>query len=267
MTRLDGVEMDYDRFLSIVARGAGVDAAAAERATRDVVVTLARRIHRGPLAEVTRHAPEPTRGWFSPKYPRETFDDEEFVRRVATAQEVDVDSAARRVRAVFYALSRAIPADALDPLVAELPKDFDPLLGPARRPPPPWPVGEFLDRVADRAGVDRDIAARATEATLEILAERITGGEVRDLIHELPVELHPPLERGRGKKASDGLARKMTLDEFVIRIAERERVPAEVAREHARAVLSTTRDAVLPKEFHDIASELPRIYVEELCYP
>jgi uncharacterized protein (DUF2267 family) len=44
-------------------------------------------------------------------------------------------------------------------------------------------------------------------------------------------------------------------------------VPAEVAREHARAVLSTTRDAVLPKEFHDIASELPRIYVEELCYP
>jgi uncharacterized protein (DUF2267 family) len=215
MTRLDGVEMDYDRFLSIVARGAGIDAVAAERATRDVVVTLARRIHRGPLAEVTRHAPEPTRGWFSPKYPRETFDDEEFVRRVATAQEVDVDSAARRVRAVFYALSRAIPADALDPLVAELPKDFDPLLGPARRPPPPWPVGEFLDRVADRAGVDRDIAARATEATL----------------------------------------------------AERERVPAEVAREHARAVLSTTRDAVLPKEFHDIASELPRIYVEELCYP
>jgi uncharacterized protein (DUF2267 family) len=59
----------------------------------------------------------------------------------------------------------------------------------------------------------------------------------------------------------------MTLDEFVTRIAERERVPAEVAREHARAVLSTTRDAVLPKEFHDIASELPRIYVEELCYP
>jgi uncharacterized protein (DUF2267 family) len=132
MTRLDGVEMDYDRFLSIVARGAGVDAVAAERATRDVVVTLARRIHRGPRAEVTRHAPEPTRGWFSPKYPREAFDDEEFVRRVATAQEVDVDSAARRVRAVFYALSRAIPADALDPLVAELPKDFDPRPGPAR---------------------------------------------------------------------------------------------------------------------------------------
>jgi hypothetical protein len=66
--------MDYDRFLSIVAREAGVDAAVAERATRDVVVTLAHRIQRGPLAEVTRHAPEPTRRWFSPKYPRETFD-------------------------------------------------------------------------------------------------------------------------------------------------------------------------------------------------
>jgi uncharacterized protein (DUF2267 family) len=265
MARLDGVDMDYDRFLSIVAREAGVDTAVAERATRDVVVTLAHRIQRGPLAEVTRHAPEPTRRWFSPKYPRETFDAEEFVHRVATAQGVDTDSAARRVRALFYALSRAIPADALDPVVAELPRDFDPLLGPARRPPPPWPVEEFLDRVADRAGVDRDLAARATEATLEILAERIAGGEVRDLMHELPVSLHPPLERGT--KASGGLARKMSLDEFVARIAEREGVPPEVARGHARAVLSTVRDAVLPKEFHDIAAELPRVYLTELCYP
>jgi uncharacterized protein (DUF2267 family) len=211
--------MDYDRFLSIVAREAGVDAAVAERATRDVVVTLAHRIQRGPLAEVTRHAPEPTRRWFSPKYPRETFDAEEFVHRVATAQGVDTDSAARRVRAVFHGVSRAIPADVLDPLVAELPHDFGPLLGSARRPPPPWPVEEFLARVADRAGVDRDLAARATEATLEILAERIAGGEVRDLMHELPVELHPPLERG--KKASGGLARKMSLEVFVARIAAR----------------------------------------------
>jgi uncharacterized protein (DUF2267 family) len=125
-------------------------------------------------------------------------------------------------------------------------------------------VEEFLARVADRAGVDRDLAARATEATLEILAERIAGGEVRDLMHELPVELHPPLERG--KKASGGLARKMSLEVFVARIAARGGA-AEVARGHARAVLSTVRDAVLPKEFHDIAAELPRVYIAELCYP
>ncbi|NMH99297.1 DUF2267 domain-containing protein [Pseudonocardia acidicola] len=257
--------MDYDRFLSIVAREAGVDHDTAERATRDVVVALAHRAHEGPLAEVTRHAPEPMRPWFSPKHPRETFDAEELVRRVAEKENLDIAQAARRVRAVFYALSRAIPADVLDPLVAELPKDFDPLLGPARRPAPPWPIEEFLSRVADRAGIDLEAAARATEATLEILAERIAGGEVRDLSRELPPELHPPLQRG--DEASGGLATRMTLDEFVERIAKREDVPVDVARVHARAVLSTVRDAVQPKEFHDLASELPRVYIDELCYP
>jgi uncharacterized protein (DUF2267 family) len=59
----------------------------------------------------------------------------------------------------------------------------------------------------------------------------------------------------------------MSLEVFVARIAEREGVPPEVARGHARAVLSTVRDAVLPKEFHDIAAELPRVYIAELCYP
>jgi uncharacterized protein (DUF2267 family) len=36
------------------------------------------------------------------------------------------------------------------------------------------------------AGVGREVAERATQATLETLAERIAGGEVDDLISRLP---------------------------------------------------------------------------------
>jgi uncharacterized protein (DUF2267 family) len=59
----------------------------------------------------------------------------------------------------------------------------------------------------------------------------------------------------------------MSLDEFVRRIAEREGVPVDVARAHARAVLNTVRDAVVAKEWHDIESELPRSYLAELAEP
>ena len=44
-------------------------------------------------------------------------------------------------------------------------------------------------------------------------------------------------------------------------------MPVDVARAHARAVLNTVRDAVLPKEWHDISSELPNSYLEELAEP
>jgi uncharacterized protein (DUF2267 family) len=59
----------------------------------------------------------------------------------------------------------------------------------------------------------------------------------------------------------------MPLEEFVRRIAEREGVPVEIARDHARAVMNTVRDAVLAKEWHDISSELPRSYLQELAEP
>ncbi len=61
------------------------------------------------------------------------------------------------------------------PLVAELPKNFSPLLlrGPKIEV---ISSSSFLQRVADRAGVDTEEARRATEAVLETLAMRIAGG-------------------------------------------------------------------------------------------
>jgi uncharacterized protein (DUF2267 family) len=257
--------MDYDRFLSIVRRYADVDRQAAVAAVRATLVTLAQRAIAGPLHEVQVQAPEEVRSWLSPTQPREFFDAAEFVRRVAEREGVDEATARRHAHAALLALGRAVSVEAWEDLVSELPSDFGPLLEGSRRSGVPMRVEEFLRWVADRADVDLETAARATEAVLETLGERIAGGEVDDLIKELPPEFRPVLERG--KEHSGGRAQKMPLEEFVRRIAEREGVPVEIARDHARAVMNTVRDAVLAKEWHDISSELPRSYLQELAEP
>ena len=205
------------------------------------------------------------KSWLSPKSPRALFDVGEFVARVAERAETDVDTARRYVRAVFTALGRAVSAEAWEHVVGELPADYAPLLYGSRRSRIPMPLDEFLEWVCDRGGIDRETALRASEAVLETLGERIAGGEVDDLLKEIPIELRPALERGRER--SGGQAQKMPLEEFVRRIAEREGVPVDVARAHARAVMNTIRDAVVAKEWHDISSELPNSYLQELAEP
>jgi uncharacterized protein (DUF2267 family) len=52
----------------------------------------------------------------------------------------------------------------------------------------------------------------------------------------------------------------MSLDEFVRRVAEREGVTPAEARDHARAVFATLREAVGEEEFRDIRAQLPLEY-------
>jgi uncharacterized protein (DUF2267 family) len=65
-------------------------------------------------------------------------------------------------------------------------------------------LDQFLDRISERTGLDRDAALRAAEAALEVLAIRITAGQAEDIAAGLPPELRPALERGiaaRGRAA------------------------------------------------------------------
>ncbi|WP_425545102.1 DUF2267 domain-containing protein [Dactylosporangium roseum] len=103
-------------------------------------------------------------------------------------------------------------------------------------------------------------ALAVSEAVLETLAERIAGGEVDDLVKELPGDLRPALERGRAR--SGGQGRRMSLAEFLDLVAERADVTPGEARRYGAAVLATVHDAVTEKEFLDLLSELPKSYVE-----
>lgn len=133
----------------------------------------------------------------------------------------------------------------------------------SKSPFTPMSAPEFVNRVLQRADLgDHDPARTAVEATLETLAERITGGQADDLATKLPEELAGPLRAGRGPADE---AESFDLEEFCRRVAQREggSTTAAQARAHVAAVMRTLRDA-LPDEYDDVASQLPRTYAEVL---
>jgi uncharacterized protein (DUF2267 family) len=122
------------------------------------------------------------------------------------------------------------------------------------------PAEEFIARVADHAATDQETARRATDAVLQTLAVKLSGGEVDDLAEQLPGELQRILEEARTPTAQ-----RMSLAEFVQQVAEREDVSAELAREHTRAVFHVLREAVSGAEWADMTSELSDDYTPVLA--
>jgi uncharacterized protein (DUF2267 family) len=110
---------------------------------------------------------------------------------------------------------------------------------------------EFISRVAESVGVSEDEAVKLTRAVLKTLAERITGGEARDLAEQLPVQLQTPLLPAREE------AEGFSIEEFIRRTEERAGVDWNTAEIAVDAVLATLRDAVDPTEFDHVLSQLP----------
>jgi uncharacterized protein (DUF2267 family) len=254
--------MDYTQFLHAVERAAGIDRAQAVRATQATLETLSERIGRNEALDLITKLPSELSGWIDTSDHTERFEVDEFIRRVAEREGVDEATALDHARAVFAALYQAVGAEEMTDIEAELSMDYDRLL-------PQWPHSEavrarsFYKRVAGREQLELEEAWKATEAVLETLAERISKGEVEDLIERLPAELHPPLKRGI--EESGGKAEKMPLDEFIARVADRTGVDRDLARDYIRGVLSTLREAVGDQEFFDISAQLPRDYLVALA--
>jgi uncharacterized protein (DUF2267 family) len=114
--------------------------------------------------------------------------------------------------------------------------------------------GTLLSTVEQVAGSTREEAERALEATLRTLAERITGGEARDVADHLPKEVRRLLSDTPEE------AERFGLDEFYRRVAEREGVDRRTAAAHARAVFVALGVAVAPGELRDMAAQLPEEY-------
>jgi uncharacterized protein (DUF2267 family) len=245
--------VDYDAFIAVVRQWVHVDEMVAERATRAVLQTLAERLSKGDALQLAAQLPAEL---LEPLYTNEgpeKLDVDEFVRRIADREHVDLGTAEAHARAVFVGLRRAVTEAEFKRLLAALPEDIQPLATNA----PVMPADEIVRRVADRAGVDPETARRATDATLETLAERIAPGDVHDLVARLPLPFHASLKRGR----LAGTLREKSLgaDEFVERVAVREGVSLDDARRHAQAVFAVLREAV-GEEFFDIRAQLPNEY-------
>jgi uncharacterized protein (DUF2267 family) len=259
----------YERFLCTIRDETGLDRDHAERAAMATLVTLAERITNARADELAEDLPERLRDWLADAKERpETFHVEEFFDRVGEREEVDALTAARHARTVFRALARVAPAYEIDDLVRDLPHEYEPLVGDLAREiiersqPEVRTFGDFIDRIRRRADLDRVEAERAADAVLETLAERLAGGEVDDLEAVLPEQFAEPLERG--KVHVHGKPRRMSLDEFVDRVAQREDVSFDEAFAHTRAVFATLVEALPPPELRDILHELPRAYRDTL---
>ncbi|WP_416905133.1 DUF2267 domain-containing protein [Micromonospora echinospora] len=114
----------------------------------------------------------------------------------------------------------------------------------------------FVDQVAQRAGVPSDRAVELTRATLETLAERLTGGEALDLAAQLP----KPLQLLLRKTPTTEHADRFGAAEFVARVGQRADADSPAARSGIRAVFVTLREAITGGEFDDVAAQLPRDY-------
>jgi uncharacterized protein (DUF2267 family) len=254
--------MDYERFIRIVHRAAGMPQGEARRAARATLETLGERLDEDDATELAAKLPGELATWLVTARAREELDLDEFLRRTAEREGVDAETARRDAAAVFAALADAVGVEQLTEIVAALPADYDELLPPGDSSSVAR-TERFLRRVYEHAPVpDETAARRAAEAVLETLGERIAAGEVEDLLARLPVELHAPLRRG--SRNGGGKAEQMTLVEFLERIADREGVTLDEARDHARAVFLALRDLVGDEELFDVVVELPSDYVETL---
>jgi uncharacterized protein (DUF2267 family) len=262
--------MHYQGFIATVREVAHIPDDEAERVACATLQTLAERISVGETEDLAERLPDELGSCLLAADDRDRFHVDEFIRRISERAGLDPPAAERDARAVLGALWLAVGPDEFADMRSELPQDFEPLLDDALRaapalpgvsdPPPPEAMRyeDVVERVADRAGLDREGARRATDAVLEELAIRITGGQVDDLERVLAPELRPPLERGRAR--SGGAAQPLTLDTFLAEIARREGVDRGRAAEHARAVLTTLREAVGEQEWRDTTAQLPRAY-------
>ncbi|MEW5810467.1 MAG: DUF2267 domain-containing protein [Actinomycetota bacterium] len=110
---------------------------------------------------------------------------------------------------------------------------------------------EFITRVAMNADLPQEQAATLTRATLATLADRISGGEAKDLAAQLPAPLQSALV------STQENAQAFSFEEFVARTAGAASTDTDVAERAVDAVFVTLRDAVTPGEFDDVLSQLP----------
>ncbi|SBT40938.1 DUF2809 domain-containing protein [Micromonospora auratinigra] len=115
---------------------------------------------------------------------------------------------------------------------------------------------QFIGLVAQRTGASSEQATAFARATLTTLAERIDGGEARDLADRLPAGLRP-YAFGPGETAE-----RFGLDVFVQRVSGRADVDVAAAKDGVTAVFDVLREAVGPAAYAQAVGQLPAEYGE-----
>ncbi len=112
---------------------------------------------------------------------------------------------------------------------------------------------EFIGQVQHRARLSsREHAERATRAVLETLAQRLSGGEPKNLASQLPPEIGRYL-----LEPTAGAGKRFGARDFYDLVALREGIDMQDAAYHVRAVASVLHEAVSAGEWEKMLAQLP----------
>jgi uncharacterized protein (DUF2267 family) len=111
-----------------------------------------------------------------------------FVEKVAQRAGVPEDQAASLTEATLSTLTERITAGEADDLPPHLPDQFRALLIKFQEPAEGFPFDEFVRRVGERAGVERDVARRGIRAVLQAMHDIVGHREFEDVMSQLPRE-------------------------------------------------------------------------------
>ncbi len=113
---------------------------------------------------------------------------------------------------------------------------------------------EFVKEVMHRGGLESRLKAQdAIRATLETLSEHLTYEEAAKLASQLPQEVATYLKQ----PFSSGIAERFSLDEFILRVSEREGVERSEATRNAHIVASVLNESVSPGQIEHMRAQLP----------
>lgn len=248
--------MHDDLFVDLVQQRAGVDRSRAEALAEATMQALAEQVDSGELVKLTAQLPRKLKEAATPSVPhggRATSLGELSYRVGELAGITSTDDSQRLpsyVRTVFGVLAEAVAEEELRPVLDQLPDEFDHLVpaSPDRADP-----DAFLAQVQEHGGIsERAQANTVTGVTLNLLADRISTGQARDLSPALPEGLRTYLKTN--KKTPQSFDKGTMLDRVITATGAADEHTAE---RQVRAVFTTLRAWISQKQLDDTRSELP----------
>lgn len=115
---------------------------------------------------------------------------EEFIAHVTHDADLSEEEAARLARATLATFAERITGGEAQKLAAQLPAPLKTALISAHEHAEAFSVQEFVERTAERAGTEPDVAEVASRAVLGSLRDAVTPGELDDALSQLPAAFH-----------------------------------------------------------------------------
>lgn len=117
---------------------------------------------------------------------------EEFIEKVRDRTQSTPATAAIATASTLTTLGERVSGGETEDLASQLPKELKgQLSGQPQENAGSFSIDEFFQRVARREGVSNQQAQEHAKAVIRVISEAVTGGELKDVQSQLPVEFAP----------------------------------------------------------------------------